>query len=88
MALFHLIHWVDVQDELPPGGVDLLIACADGVQHGVRRGTSFRSALRGSEPVSDVTHWAFMPHHPLNEDPDPWAEPKHEHPRSKATPPG
>jgi hypothetical protein len=65
------IHWIDLEDELPPRGIDVLLACADGVQQGVRRGDLLRSYLR-SEPVHDATHWAMLPQHPLNEEPDPW----------------
>jgi hypothetical protein len=64
------IRWVDIEDGLPPLGTDVLIACADGVQQGVRRHDAFRSCLRGDERVFDVTHWAAMPEHPLNEDVD------------------
>jgi hypothetical protein len=71
-----LIQWIDVDHELPPRGIDVLIACADGVQQGVRRTDAFRSYLRGNNPVFDVTHWAYLPRHPLDEEPEVRPEPR------------
>ncbi len=62
-----LVVWVEVDERLPPSRVDVLLACADGVQPGSRRGKIFLSYVRGNHPVFDVTHWAFMPEHPLND---------------------
>jgi hypothetical protein len=48
--------------------MDVLLACADGVQQGTRRGKTFRSYLRGNAPVFDATHWAAMPAAPFDTD--------------------